>query len=101
MQEQNWQMACNQWLSKRRIQFLEFEWPSMSQPIAEPIFCIVTGTSPRNPEKLHAIVGRLDPCGRINELKFIHDPHFEQRMVMDAKQVGFLIPLYPGVSDDY
>jgi hypothetical protein len=52
---------------------------------AEGAVCIAVGVSPRNPERLHAVVGRIDGTGR--HVSVVHDPHIDQTGIVGAPQV--------------
>lgn len=91
-QEANW-WAVVDWLRERGASLLCWEWPlsdHMVRTLAGAVL-IVSGTSPRYPDGLHAVLGQVQRDG---SLRMIHDPHPSAAFVVGHPvMVELLFPL--------
>lgn len=78
----DWYRKSYLWLKERGYALvnLTLPIPAECEPIFPDGYVIVTGPSPRQPEKLHAVVGKLKSSyshgvGHSFEIELIHDPH--------------------------
>lgn len=94
-------MKQQEWLLKEhKMQLLEIELGEEARlyPVATPIWCILTGQSPRSKERLHAIVAKFFQF----DFEYIFDPHEDGTFIEGyPKCVGFLMKVEECSSDSF
>lgn len=101
---ENWYRRAELWLAERGWSAVMFDWQANSPGLILPnAWAVISGKSPRNAEKHHAVVGRvrsryfLDSAGPAHQLSYelVHDPHPAGDFIAGAA-VDILV-LIPGV----
>lgn len=89
----DWHLNCNKWLEGYDLQLLEFEHILTGQPISKPMVVLLTGPSPRDPDKNHCIVGEIYPEDNVIKTRILHDPHPDQKGLFENKitWVGYFV----------
>jgi len=101
----DWYRRTYNWLTARGFTMMNINYPipPESQAILPDGYVVFTGPSPRNKEKLHSVVGRVETSyskeGHRYDLRFTHDPHPDDSFFAGEppKEITFLFRLI--VSD--
>ncbi len=98
MAEEDWFRAVNRWLEQFNLRFIDIKWESNFA--IDPLvggYCILTGSSPRNPEIYHSIVALVDR-NKEGQVTFCesHDPHPDRGFLAgEPASIGFLVIIDP------
>ena len=95
----NWFTDCYNWLKENGYGMISMKFPSPegSELVLSDLPCIVTGHSPRNKEKFHCVVGKIE--NKISEAGFqpfvnlIHDPHPSNDFILDVVEIMIIVKL--------
>jgi hypothetical protein len=95
----DWDARLGIWLADRGLAYLEIKTNTEEAclyPIPKGVWCILSGTTPRHPTRLHAVVGITRGGGVTWDFK--HDPHPEGAFLNQVTQIMFLVPLNPATT---
>jgi len=93
--EGDWIQHLQAWLEPRGLMYLELDCDKNDMldchALIDGTLCILTGHSPRNPEKFHCIIGKYVLKDNEQQMKYIHDPHPDGTWITDFKHYAFIM----------
>jgi hypothetical protein len=95
-QHDDWEVRLDRWLADRGLAHVEVKTDTEEAciyPIPEGVHCILSGTTPRHPTRLHA-VNAITRGGGVT-WEFTHDPHPDRSFLNKVTMIMFLVPLDP------